>query len=120
MKKLILASAALAFSVSAAEAICTKKSLNGNWSLGTSGGSLGYVGSAAGGTFSFPSAALNMTITSFNSKSCKGSGSGTLSGTPATFTINSERIPGSSQKPNQLFVDFTIGGTVIGIVLQRQ
>ncbi len=53
MNKLFITAAILAVSVSAAEAKCTKKSLNGSWSLGAAGGSGAILGSASGGTFTF-------------------------------------------------------------------
>jgi hypothetical protein len=119
MRKILIAAAVLAVSVTSAEAICTKKSLNGNWNLGVLG-SFAVQGTAAGGTFTFPSANFAMTLASYNSKSCKGSGTGTSSGTPFTFTINSEKIPGTSQKPNQLFVDIVFGSDVLSVTLQRR
>lgn len=121
MKNILIASAILAASVTSAEAVCTKKSLNGNWNLGVLG-SIAIPGSAAGGTFTFTGGGdtVIMTITSFNSKSCKGSGTGTLSGSPITFTLNTEKIPGTSQKPNQVFVDMTFGADILSIALQRK
>ncbi len=122
MNKLFITAAILAVSVTAAEAKCTRKSLNGNWVLGFGGGGSGILGSASGGTFTFGSggATLIMTITSFSSTKCKGSGSGTSSGTPFTFALNTEDIPGSKQKPNHVFADITIGTDVFMVTAQRQ
>ncbi len=122
MNKLFITAAILAVSVSVAEAKCTKKSLNGNWSLGLAGGGPAFLGSASGGTFTFTSgmSTLTLSVANFSSTSCKGSGSGTVGATPITFKINSEKIPGSAQKPNHLLVQATNGVDTLVYSLQRQ
>jgi hypothetical protein len=121
MKKLFIAAAALAVSVTSAEAICTKKSLNGSWFLGIAGEGA-IPGTASGGTFNFSGGGTTatMTVSSFSSTTCKGSGTGNIGGTPFTFTINSEKIPGSAQKPNQLFAEITVGGSTLLAMLARR
>ncbi len=119
MKALLIASTALILAASAAEAKCTKKSLNGTWQLGvaTSTG----TGTMAGGNFSTSLGAtpITLTITSFNSTKCRGSGSATFSGTPFSLTVASERIPGSPQSPNQLLVTLSGGTGILQLAMQR-
>ncbi len=120
MKKLIIAAAILAASVTAAEAKCSKKALNGSWSLAVNG-EVAAIGTASGGIFSFAGGLLSLTLSNFSSTTCKGSGTGQEGGAPFTFKMASESIPGSSQKPNQLMVNIDIGGgDFLPAVLQRQ
>jgi hypothetical protein len=120
MRKIIIAASMLALSVVAAEAKCTKKSLNGTWVLGA--GSTAIPGTAAGGTFTFISGGttLTMTLSSFSSTKCRGSGTGVSGATPFTFKMASERIPDTPDSPNHLFVTATAGATTIMFTLQRQ
>ncbi len=121
MKKLIIAAAVLAATVTSAEAKCSKKALNGNWSLAIAGNVVA-VGNASGGVFTFTVGmeTLTMTLSGFSSTKCKGSGSGVDAGSPITFTMASESIPGSSKSPNHLLVNITGGGGSILAVLNRQ
>jgi hypothetical protein len=121
MKNLVIASAILAASVSAADAKCSKKALNGSWSLAFAGQVVG-VGTAAGGTFTFSIGGnpFTLTLSGFSSTKCKGSGTGSDNGSPFTFTMASESIPGSSKAPNHLLVNASVGGSSVPIVLKRQ
>ncbi len=119
MNKIFLAASIFAVLVTAAEAKCTKKSLNGNWELGTE--STAIPGTAAGGvfTFTFSGSTLTMTLSSFSSKTCRGSGSGASGSTPFTFTLAAERIPGTAESPNQLLATL-FGPTTAVVTLQRR
>ncbi len=117
MKKVFLVAAALAMVTTAAEAKCTKKSLNGNWSMGFQG--QGFPATMAGGVFSGAGGAVTFTLTSFNSTKCRGIGSGSFEGTPVTVAVASERIPGSDVSPNHIFVTVTAGSSSLVLTLQR-
>jgi hypothetical protein len=121
MKKLIIAAAVLAVSTAAAEAKCSKKALNGTWALAV-GGEVAVIGTASGGVFTFTNGmdTLTLTLSTFSSTKCKGNGSGSEGGSPFTFKMASESIPGSAEKPNHLLAVLTDGGTSIPIVLKRQ
>jgi hypothetical protein len=121
MRKFVIASAVLAACVTAADAKCSKKALNGTWSLGLDGEVL-LTGTATGGVFTFTDGGntLTMTLSGFSSTKCKGSGVGDDSGLAFTFTMASESIPGSSKSPNHLLVMLTAGGTGLPLVLKRQ
>ncbi len=120
MRKLLVFAAILAVPIAAAEAKCTKKSLNGTWVMGI--GSEAAAGAMSGGSFSFsiPGVALSFTLTSFNSTTCKGSGSGLINASPYTVKVASEAIASSSAKPNHLLVSFFDGGDVFALPMQRQ
>ncbi len=119
MKKYLIAAAVLALSVSAAEAKCSKKALNGNWSLDLV--SVALPGTASGGNFTFVSGGSSFTfnLSSFSSTKCRGSGTGSFDGTPVTLTMASEKIPGSSQNPNHLLMTINAGGTSVLFTMQR-
>lgn len=120
MRTLLVAAAVLAAAVTAAEAKCTKKSLNGNWAANL--GSVAAVGVMAGGTYnvSIGGSTVNFTLTSFNSTKCRGTGSGTFVGTPVTVEAASEGIASSSSKPNHLLVTVSVGGSSLMFAMQRQ
>jgi hypothetical protein len=109
MKKFILASAIIAASFGAAEAKCSKKSLNGNWMFHVAG--QGAPVSIVGGVLNFSGAVFNFNL---NDK-CKGIGSLVAGGTTYPATIAAEKIsPTSSLKPN--FIDMGIdtgGGNIV-------
>jgi hypothetical protein len=119
MKKILVAAALLAFTVPAAQAQCSKKALNGNWSVDV--GPLAISGTATGGNFTFTSGGgtLTFTLNSFSSSKCKGTGTGNYFGIPVTVTAASEKIPGGSEKPNHLLVTISAGGDSLILVLQR-
>ncbi len=120
MKKFLIAAAALAFVATAAEAKCTKKSLNGTWSLGFAG--IGGIGTMSGGAIIVPISAtsISFTLTSFSSTKCRGSGTGLFDGTPVTVKVASEKIPSTAESPNHLFVTMVAGATTYQISMQRQ
>jgi hypothetical protein len=120
MKTLIVAAAMLAAAVTAAEAKCTKKSLNGSWAIGLS--SISAVGTIAGGNFSATASGLTVdfSLSSFNSTKCRGSGTGTFDGTAGTVKLASEAIASTTGKPNHLLLTMTVGGQIIILPLQRQ
>jgi hypothetical protein len=105
MKKLILAAAIIAASVGAAEAKCSKKSLNGNWMLHVAGQGVPVV--IAGGSTTISGITINFNL---NDK-CKGVGSITDGMVTLPITIASERIsPSSSLKPNLIDISYDSGG----------
>lgn len=119
MTKMLVLIAAFAATVSAAEAKCTKKSLNGGWSVGFAAEA--GTGTIAGGVLNVTvdTTVISLTITSFNSTKCKGTGSGTVSGTPVTMQIATEKIPGSTVSPNHLFITVTGAGSSFQILAHR-
>jgi hypothetical protein len=120
MRTLLVAAAALAAAVTAAEAKCTKKSLNGNWAANV--GSAAAVGVMAGGTYNVTVAGttISFTLTSFNSTKCRGTGNGTFGGASVAVEAASEGIASSSSKPNHLLVTVSVGGNSLMFAMQRQ
>jgi hypothetical protein len=120
MKKIIVVLSALAAMASVAEAKCTKKSLNGSWSIGAAVLGAG-TGTISGGVINvtIDGAPVSLTISSFSSTKCKGTGGGTFDGTPVTMTIASEKIPGSSVSPNHLLITVSAGGDSLLLQAQR-
>ncbi len=120
MKKIIIVLAALAATASIAEAKCTKKSLNGNWSIGTPVVGTG-TGTIAGGVLNvtLDGDVISLNISSFSSTKCRGTGSGTFGVTPVSMTIASEKIPGSTVSPNHLFITVTAGSESLQLHAQR-
>ncbi len=120
MRKLLVFAAILAVPIAAAEAKCTKKSLNGTWAMG--GGTASGVGVMSGGTYNvtISGSAISFTLTSFSSTKCRGSGNGLFSGTPVTVKVASEGIATSAAKPNHLLVTVIAGGGAFQLPMQRQ
>jgi hypothetical protein len=119
MKKLFIVAAALAATISTADAKCTKKSLNGSWAL--DGGTAAGVGVMSGGVYNVTvgSTAVSLNISSFSSTKCRGSGTGNFDGTPVTVKVAAEAIAASSSKPNHLLVTVSAGGMSLMFSLQR-
>ena len=60
-----------------------------------------------------------MTVNSFSSTKCKGSGTGQSSGTPFTFTFATEAIPGVSSNPNHILATLSAMGMSEMVILER-
>lgn len=110
MKQVATALALLAGLATTADAACTKKSLNGTWSVSVGGQAV--TGVMAGGTVSvdFGGTPVIITVSSFNKDKCKGTGTISVGGVPGAATFASEQIStSSSRKPNHLMGSVPIG-----------
>jgi hypothetical protein len=115
MKKLILAAAIIAAGVGAAEAKCSKKSLNGNWMLNIAG--QGVPVTISGGVMTVGTESLSFNL---NDK-CKGTGTYVSGGTSYPTTIATEKISASSSlKPNMIDVGIDTGMGVIVFSFYRR
>jgi hypothetical protein len=103
MKKYLIAAAILATSVVGADAKCSTKSLNGNWTLFVSS-SVALIITIQNGNTSIEGAPTTVTL----GKNCKGTM--TMTGFPVPFKLTAERIaPGSDLTPNTLVAVATDG-----------
>ncbi len=109
MKRLlVIGISALAFA-SAADAACTKKALNGTWTMNL-GAVTGFGGTMSAGTWQYvidANTSYTVTVSSLSKTTCKGLGTyavksgGTTTTFPARFAV--EHIDASSaNKPNIL------------------
>lgn len=102
MKKYVLAAAALAAIGSAAEAKCSKASLDGNWIVISDTGSM-YQGTINNGSLTAP--IFNVPVKVTLGKNCRGLGSMTEGMVTYQVRLAAERIsPKSSMKPNLLLL----------------
>lgn len=125
MKKYLFAAAALAASVSAAQAACSKAALNGNWLVGPAG--IGIPTTVVNGgpfnAYTLLSPATTVKINSFGSN-CKGIITAKLTSGPTTLTlygtIASETVAsGSATKPNYLTIKISfVPNLVVNMVRQ--
>jgi hypothetical protein len=120
MKKFLIVATALVATATAADAKCTKKSLNGSWAVGYS--TVAAIGTMASGTFTatLSGSTVTFTLSSFNSTKCRGTGTGTFGTTPVTVNVASEKIPTSDVSPNHLLVTMTAAGGSAMLTMQRQ
>lgn len=117
----IAAALALTVTASAANATCTRKSLNGTWSFSVVG-QLGVIGKMSGGTYiaTVNGSLVTFTLTSFNSTTCKGSGLGSIGGTQVSLKGSTEQISTSKGRPNHFLMTMQMGTTAYEVIMQRQ
>lgn len=122
MRQYVIAAATLVVLAGVSEAACTKKSLNGKWSVGTLGEA--STGTMAGGTIAvnLAGSSIIFTVSSMSSSTCRGTGTIAIDGTLGTGTFAAEQIgSGSSRKPNHLYASWDAGGGLVYLfVLERQ
>ena len=118
MKRLILVPALLLGAATAAEASCTKSSLNGSWSIYIVSGSSGPGVTISNGSFSV--GGTPYTISSFGSN-CRGIGTNGTGASILPFVVTSEDIKStSSAVPNMLTLTILSGPTVATQYLFRK
>jgi hypothetical protein len=118
MKKTVIALAAFMAATTAAEAACSKSSLNGNWVVFIVSASSGQQVTMSGGQFNLGAAVFK--IDSFG-KNCLGSGTATSGATTYATVVASDGVsPSSSAKPNLLEISALLGPIVQTYQLFRQ
>lgn len=121
MKTFAFASALLVAFAGASEAACSKKSLNGTWSVSNAG--MAYQATMAGGSmsFNFGITPVVITVNSMSKSSCKGTGTISINGVSAAATFAAEHIgSSSSRKPNHLVANTPSGGSNVQFALHRK
>lgn len=115
--RLIVTTLLLATSFVAAEARCSKASLNGNWAYTIAGGN-GTAATASNGIIDLGGGEV-IIVRSFGTK-CMGQVTFERNGNPVAFgTIVSEKVSRrSAKKPNLLFVNLSY--TLVYLVLRLQ